>query len=202
MKIANEIREGNHTGFLRSANRTQSDALWSEETNRVRTPDGATFVEPMQYARGFTAAFLQKNNILGQMYSYGTALDNRKILRGDWQNKPRLPQLPNKEGFRRFDTLPNVTYANKSSSMPLEYQYKRFRDPYGNSGAPTKGHSNVVLSQLYNANPWGAGGRDFIAVGNEHRKANWSDNKPKSCLKNNANKYAMDKMKLRVKWQH
>lgn len=51
-------------------------------------------------------------------------------------------------------------------------------------GAPRYGRSNIVLNELYNGNPWGAGGRDFIAIGNQHRDPGYAENTLKPILKN------------------
>jgi hypothetical protein len=199
MDWANQVRESNHNGFLRSAN-VATNTIWSEETNRVRTPN-ANLSSPMQYAREWAQVFYAKNDILGQMYSWGTALDNIKILRPNYANKPRLMELPNREGFRRFDNLPNVNYDRTFSDVPMDNRLQYYRDPFGTAGTPTKGHSNIILSELYNGNPWGAGGRDFIAVGNQHRDPKFNQNRPRSCLKTGHPGHPLNKMKQRVKWQ-
>lgn len=201
MDVRNELRECNHSGMLRSANRA-TNTVWSEETNVIRTPTPHSN-SPLDTGLSWYGYFLKKNNIFGAMYAE-RALDDLKILRFDYKNKPRLLQLPNKEGYYRFSDLPNATFDNNSSKTPLYNKPWLFRDPVGTSGgAPRYGRSNIVLNELYNGNPWGAGGRDFIAIGNQHRDPGYAENTLKPILKNKGSSIPPSrKLKKRVTWQN
>lgn len=199
-----EQREAMHFGFLRPANRA-SNVIDSEETRAIRTP-GPT-PDPMINAAAWQAYHYAKNNQLGKMYSYGNALDNKKILRYDYRHRTRLLQLPNAEGYApQFENVPNAFYDRNSADTPLDNRLDLLRDPFGQSGgAPIQGRSNVVLNKLYVGNPWGAGGQQFIAVGNQQRDPGYADDKPTGILRNpdrDANLPAITKSNKRVQWEH
>ena len=198
-----EQREAMHYGFLRSANRG-SNIIDSEETRMIRTPDATP--DPMINAAQWQAYHYAKNNQLGKMYSYGQALDNRKILRYDYKHKSRLLQLPNAEGFAQaFANVPNALFDRRTAETPLDNRLDLFRDPFGQSGgAPIQGRSNVVLNKLFVGNPWGAGGQQFIAVGNQQRDPQYADNQPTGILRNtdrDAGLSAMAKSNRRVQFE-
>lgn len=177
-----EQRECMHSGFLRSANRG-SNVIDSEETRAVRPVDG--HVDPRFNAAEWQRFFYEKNNTLAKLYSGANgALDNLGILRYSYSKKPGLLMLPNYEGFSEFDLVPNAKFDRISADAPLDERVDLFRDPFGNAGgAPIQGRSNVVLNRLYVGNPWGPGGQQFRAVGNEHRDPGYADNRPTGILK-------------------
>lgn len=178
-----EQREAMHTGFLRSANRG-SNIIDSEETRAIRPARGSS--DPRFTAGEWQQYHYEKNNKLGYMASWARALDNLKILRYDYSHKPGLLMLPNLEGFSEFQNVPNAKFDRRSAQAPWDERIDLYRDPFGTSGgAPIQGRSNVVLNKLYVGNPWGAGGQQFIAVGNQHRDPGYADHKPTGILKNN-----------------
>lgn len=198
-----EQREAMHAGFLRPANRA-ANIIDSDETRVIRTPQATP--DPMINAAQWQAYHFAKNNQLGKMYSYGQALDNRKILRYDYAHKPRLLQLPNAEGYgEAFGNVPNAFFDRFSAAAPLDERLDLFRDPFGDSGgAPIQGRSNVVLNKLYVGNAWGAGGQQFVAVGNQQRDPGYADKKPSGILRNpdrDANVPAMQRSNKRVQFE-
>lgn len=198
-----EQREAMHSGFLRPANRGQN-ILDSEELRQIRP--GAGSVDPRLNAAEWQKYHYAKNDKLGQLYSWGSALDNLKILRYNYSKKPGLLQLPNREGFSEFAALPNAHFDRISAAQPLDERVDLYRDPFGQAGgAPVQGRSNVVLNKLYVGNAWGPGGRDFIAVGNQHRDPGYADKKPDGILRNTdrgASMTSNEKLKRRVRFEH
>ena len=196
-----EQREAMHSGFLRPANRA-ANILDSEELRAIRPAGGS--VDPRLNAAAWQEYQYNKNNVLGEMYGYGRALDNLKILRYDYSKKPGLLMLPNREGYEEFAALPNAMFDREFAATPLDERIDLYRDPFGNAGgAPLQGRSNVVLNKLYVGNPWGPGGQQFEAVGNQHRDPNYADDKPTGILKNtdrDADMPAVEKMKRRVRF--
>lgn len=181
--ISNEIREAFHTGFLRGANRS-SNGIRSEETKMI-FPNFS--IDPLINAMKSTAYVLQKNNILGELYSKGGVFNNMKILRVDYSRKPRLPELPNKEAYgEAWSDVPNVTYDRPFAATPPENKMWLNRDQYGHSGgAPRDGRSYLEPNIMYYGNPWGAGGEAFKAVGNQHFNVNFTGHERKGILKRN-----------------
>lgn len=179
-KMEIEVRESKHTGFLRSANRS-NEVVHSEETAIVRPARGRD--SPLDTAAKWQVYHYTKNNILGTLGSWGGALNNLGIIRPDYRKKPGLPGLINHEGFHDWDAVPNAWFDRQSAATPPENMPHLNRDQFGNSGGtPQQGPSDVVLSKLYVGNPWGVGGQDFIAVGNQYRQPGYG-NKPTSILK-------------------
>lgn len=196
-----EQRECMHSGFLRSANRG-SNIIDSEETRAIRPANGSP--DPMFNAAEWQEYQYAKNNKLGELYGPKSVLDNLKILRYDYRKKPGLLQLPNFEGYSRFAVVPNAKFDRHSAAEPLDERVDLFRDPFGQAGgAPVQGRSNVVLNKLYVGNPWGAGGQQFKAVGNEFREPGYADTRPTGILKNNdadAGMTSMEKLQNRVRF--
>jgi hypothetical protein len=197
-----EQREAMHSGFLRSANRAVA-AIDSEEMRVIRKNGGD--IDPRLNAAIWQDWFYRKNNKLGELYSWAAALDNQKILRYSYANKPGLLMLPNREGYQEFAALPNAMFDRESAAAPLDQRIDLYRDPFGNSGgAPLQGRSNVVLNQLYVGNAWGPGGQEFVAVGNEHRDPGYPDAKPTGDVKNSdrdAGFTSVEKLKRRVRFE-
>lgn len=196
-----EQREAMHTGFLRPANRA-SNVLDSEEMRAIRPAAGS--VDPRMNAAAWQEYHYAKNDKLGEMYSYGRALDNLKILRYDYSKKPGLLMLPNREGYSEFSSVPNAMFDRPYAATPLDERVDLFRDPFGDSGgAPLHGRSNVVLNKLYVGNAWGPGGQQFQAVGNQYRDTGYADAKPTGILKNpdaDAGLTSVEKLKRRVQF--
>lgn len=197
-----EQREAMHTGFLRPANRATA-VLDSEEMRAIRPARGS--VDPRTNAAEWQQHHFEKNDKLGEMYSYGRALDNLKILRYNYSKKPGLLQLPNKEGFAEFASLPNAFFDRLSGEPTLDERVDLYRDPFGNAGgAPLVGRSNVVLNKLYVGNAWGPGGQQFEAVGNGFRDPGYADKKPDGILRNtdaDAGLPSVEKLKRRVQFK-
>lgn len=195
-----EQREAMHSGFLRSANRA-ANIIDSEETRAIRPARGA--VDPMHNAAQWQEYHYAKNNKLGELYGPKSVLDNLKILRYNYSKKPGLLQLPNREGFARFGVVPNATFDRESAEAPLDERVDLYRDPFGTSGgAPIQGRSNVVLNELYVGNPWGVGGQQFKAVGNNYRNPGYADVQPNGILKNQDRRDLsnMEKLQQRVRF--
>lgn len=196
---ASEQRESIHSGFLRPANRGHN-IIDSEEVRIIRPRGGHR--NPMLNAAEWQQYHYEKNNKLGEMYSWARALDNLKILRYNYQKKPGLLQLPNREGYPEFNRLPNAHFDRESAATPLDERIDLYRDPFGTSGgAPLHGHSNVVLNKLYVGNAWGPGGQEFVAVGNQHRDPGYADVRPTGILRRESSSGQSDSSGKRVRFE-
>lgn len=175
-----EQRESNHSGLLISANRS-ANAISSEETKIVR-PTNSSKIPVMQNLLEWQNWFYGKNFILGNLYADAKkSMDNNQIIRPNLVHKTRLMMLPNHEAYSDFDSLPNAYYDRQSADTPVDNMILEYRDQYGNAGgAPAQGYSYLYPSFLYYGNPWGVGGQNFVAVGNEHRKPNYETNRVKT----------------------
>lgn len=195
-----ELREANHTGFLRRNNTSGNAVIESEETRVIRNPRFSP-TDVMQNASKSWLYFKEKNDKLASI-GYGVnALINAGTLRPDVRKKPGLPQFPSRDGWgEMFGNLPNATF-DIDSGLPADQMTFNWRDQYGDSGGfPRDGRPNVVLNELYTGNAWGVGGQLFEAVGNQYRDPQYPDNPPEASekvTKENANTI----MKKRVHFQ-
>jgi len=192
------IRESHHVGFLRGANTAPNIA--SEETRIIRTPNYRSINAQENAAKSFRF-YKEKNDLIANMTNGAASMDNSGIIRASLQSRPRLLQLPSREGWgAAFGDISGAT-NEVDSGFPAESLTTNWRDQYGDAGGfPRDGRSNVVINELFVGNAWGAGGQLFEAVGNKFRDPGYADNPPSGILKK-PDRPANDRLKSRVKWQ-
>lgn len=196
-----ELREAMHTGFLRGSNTTKTNVIASEETRVIRNPNYLTN-EVLENAGKAWLYYKQRNDAIAKLNNGAAILANRGTIRPNNQKKPGLLGLPTREGKwgEAFGDIANA-YFDTDSGKPADQMTSNWRDQYGDAGGfPVDGRPNVVLSDLYVGNPWGAGGQLFKAVGNQHRDPGYPDVPPSGYKKVDPVPSTI-KFKNRVKFQ-
>jgi hypothetical protein len=152
-------------GYLRNEN-VSLNSIFSDETRIIR-PVKSIHLNPILAAENYHRTHLVKNTNLHALYESNKVMDSRKILRTNAETVGRLPRLNNPIDFPHYRGVPTVTFEYANGNYPIDLDYSKFDDTYGNANNIKK-HEYIWPSGLSDGLPWAPSGQLFENLRTNH----------------------------------